>query len=192
MKINIASKEIIHFIGIGGIGMSGLAQIMKNMGFAIQGSDLNSNVNVERLIKTKRMSVCGKRRSFWRHNHAGGKLLRAQFCSEGELDHISNPALWWVNRSGRIQTIGISRKYLTGPFGAELVYTKVAGIRVGGLPEADFLRLGLRADIEGAGFVHRPFVARQWCLVQYGMVKGNEAAQGIAVAQTMTGVGHIT
>ena len=34
MKINIASNEIIHFIGIGGIGMSGLAQIMKNMGFA--------------------------------------------------------------------------------------------------------------------------------------------------------------
>ena len=33
MKINIASNEIIHFIGIGGIGMSGLAQIMKNMGF---------------------------------------------------------------------------------------------------------------------------------------------------------------
>ena len=51
MKINIASKEIIHFIGIGGIGMSGLAQIMKNMGFTIQGSDLNSNINVERLIK---------------------------------------------------------------------------------------------------------------------------------------------
>ena len=38
MKINIASKEIIHFIGIGGIGMSGLAQIMHNMGFVIQGS----------------------------------------------------------------------------------------------------------------------------------------------------------
>ena len=28
MKINIASNEVIHFIGIGGIGMSGLAQIM--------------------------------------------------------------------------------------------------------------------------------------------------------------------
>ncbi len=51
MKINIASKEIIHFIGIGGIGMSGLAQIMKNMGFNIQGSDLNLNSNTDRLIK---------------------------------------------------------------------------------------------------------------------------------------------
>ena len=51
MKINIASNEVVHFIGIGGIGMSGLAQIMKNMGFSIQGSDLNHNNNIERLIK---------------------------------------------------------------------------------------------------------------------------------------------
>ena len=51
MKINIASNEIIHFVGIGGIGMSGLAQIMCNMGFAIQGSDLSQNKNTDRLIK---------------------------------------------------------------------------------------------------------------------------------------------
>ena len=51
MKINIASGEIIHFIGIGGIGMSGLAQIMNNMGFQIQGSDLNQNKNTDRLTK---------------------------------------------------------------------------------------------------------------------------------------------
>ena len=51
MKINIASNEVIHFIGIGGIGMSGLAQIMNNMGFNIQGSDLNRNKNTDRLIK---------------------------------------------------------------------------------------------------------------------------------------------
>ena len=51
MKINIASNEVIHFIGIGGIGMSGLAQIMNNMGFAVQGSDLNKNKNTERLTK---------------------------------------------------------------------------------------------------------------------------------------------
>ena len=52
MKINIASNEVIHFIGIGGIGMSGLAQIMNNMGFNIQGSDLNRNKNTDRLIKS--------------------------------------------------------------------------------------------------------------------------------------------
>ena len=36
IKINLGQKDIIHFVGIGGIGMSGLAQIMKNMGFVIQ------------------------------------------------------------------------------------------------------------------------------------------------------------
>ena len=51
MKINIASKEVIHFIGIGGIGMCGLAQIMNNLGFVVQGSDSNQNKNTERLTK---------------------------------------------------------------------------------------------------------------------------------------------
>ena len=43
MKIELAKTEIIHFVGIGGIGMSGLALIMKRMGFNIQGSDLIIN-----------------------------------------------------------------------------------------------------------------------------------------------------
>ena len=44
-KINLGQKDLIHFVGIGGIGMSGLAQIMKNMEFRIQGSDQNKNKN---------------------------------------------------------------------------------------------------------------------------------------------------
>ncbi len=44
-KINLGQKDNIHFVGIGGIGMSGLAKIMKNMGFKIQGSDQNKNKN---------------------------------------------------------------------------------------------------------------------------------------------------
>ena len=51
MKINLGKKEIIHFIGIGGIGMSGLALIMKQLGFKIQGSDISINKNIERLKK---------------------------------------------------------------------------------------------------------------------------------------------
>ena len=50
-KINLGQKEIIHFVGIGGIGMSGLAQIMKNMGFKIQGSDQNRNKNTASCLK---------------------------------------------------------------------------------------------------------------------------------------------
>ncbi len=51
MKINIGQKEIIHFIGLGGIGMSGLAQIMKIMGFKVQGSDISFNKNLENCKK---------------------------------------------------------------------------------------------------------------------------------------------
>ena len=49
MNIKLASNEVIHFIGIGGIGMSGLALVMKNMGFKVQGSDINYNQNIDRL-----------------------------------------------------------------------------------------------------------------------------------------------
>ena len=51
MNINLAKSEIIHFVGIGGIGMSGLALIMKGLGFKIQGSDKSLNKNIERLKK---------------------------------------------------------------------------------------------------------------------------------------------
>ena len=51
MKIKIAKTEIIHFVGVGGIGMSGLALIMKSMGFKVQGSDIFSNKNTDRLKK---------------------------------------------------------------------------------------------------------------------------------------------
>ena len=53
MKIELAKTEIIHFVGIGGIGMSGLALIMKRMGFNVQGSDMLTNKNIERLKKDK-------------------------------------------------------------------------------------------------------------------------------------------
>ena len=53
MKIKLAKSEIIHFIGIGGIGMSGLSLIMKGKGFRVQGSDIASNKNIERLKKEK-------------------------------------------------------------------------------------------------------------------------------------------
>ena len=53
MNIKLAKNEIIHFIGIGGIGMSGLAIIMQGMGFKIQGSDITSNKNIDRLKKKK-------------------------------------------------------------------------------------------------------------------------------------------
>lgn len=39
----------VHFVGIGGIGMSGIAEVMKNLGFAVQGSDVSETYVVEGL-----------------------------------------------------------------------------------------------------------------------------------------------
>jgi len=41
----------IHFIGIGGIGMSGIAEVMHNLGYTVQGSDASDNYNVKRLAE---------------------------------------------------------------------------------------------------------------------------------------------
>ena len=53
MKIDLAKNELIHFVGIGGIGMSGLALIMNELGYKVQGSDIAYNRNIERLRKKK-------------------------------------------------------------------------------------------------------------------------------------------
>ena len=64
MKIELAKTEIIHFIGIGGIGMSGLALIMKRMGFNVQGSDMFINKNIERLKKDRiKVSIKHKKKN---------------------------------------------------------------------------------------------------------------------------------
>ena len=62
MKIELAKTEVIHFIGIGGIGMSGLSLIMKGKGFKVQGSDLSLNKNTERLKKEKIKVFIGQKK----------------------------------------------------------------------------------------------------------------------------------
>jgi UDP-N-acetylmuramate--alanine ligase len=39
----------IHFVGIGGIGMSGIAEVLMNLGYTVQGTDASDNANVKRL-----------------------------------------------------------------------------------------------------------------------------------------------
>ena len=62
MKIELAKTEVIHFVGIGGIGMSGLSLIMKGKGFKVQGSDISSNKNTERLKKEKIKIFIGQKK----------------------------------------------------------------------------------------------------------------------------------
>ncbi|WP_211099931.1 UDP-N-acetylmuramate--L-alanine ligase [Acuticoccus kandeliae] len=46
----------VHFVGIGGIGMSGIAEVLHNLGYTVQGSDIAENSNVQRL-REKGISV---------------------------------------------------------------------------------------------------------------------------------------
>ena len=62
MKIELAKTEVIHFVGIGGIGMCGLSLIMRGKGFKVQGSDLSSNKNIERLRKDKIKIFIGQKK----------------------------------------------------------------------------------------------------------------------------------
>ena len=70
-KINLGQKDLIHFVGIGGIGMSGLAQIMKNMGFRIQGSDQNKNKNTSSCLKSGIKIFIG---------HSPSNIKKASIC----------------------------------------------------------------------------------------------------------------
>ncbi len=51
MRALSLSIGTIHFIGIGGIGMSGIAEVLYNLGYSVQGSDMSDNANVKRLQK---------------------------------------------------------------------------------------------------------------------------------------------
>lgn len=46
LPLNIGT---VHFVGIGGIGMSGIAEVLHTLGYTVQGSDMAANTNVERL-----------------------------------------------------------------------------------------------------------------------------------------------
>ena len=39
----------VHFVGIGGIGMSGIAEVLSNLGYTVTGSDVSDSANVKRL-----------------------------------------------------------------------------------------------------------------------------------------------
>ena len=55
LKDSNLAKTLIHFVGIGGVGMSGIAEILHNLGYKVQGSDNKNNKNCSR--STYRKSI---------------------------------------------------------------------------------------------------------------------------------------
>ena len=74
----------IHFIGIGGIGMSGIAEVMHNLGYTVQGSDANDNANVRRLADKGMRTFVG---------HAAGNVENAGLVVVSTAIQRDNPEL---------------------------------------------------------------------------------------------------
>ena len=49
------TKKHIHFVGIGGIGMSAIAQVLYQKGFKVTGSDISENLITKKLKKNKNL-----------------------------------------------------------------------------------------------------------------------------------------
>jgi UDP-N-acetylmuramate--alanine ligase len=74
----------VHFIGIGGIGMSGIAEVLVNLGYVVQGSDQSESGNVKRLReKGVRISV----------GHAGENLTGVRVVVVSSAIKSDNPEL---------------------------------------------------------------------------------------------------
>jgi UDP-N-acetylmuramate--alanine ligase len=74
----------IHFIGIGGIGMSGIAEVLMNLGYTVQGSDASDNANVKRLRDKGARVFIG---------HAGSQVDGAEVLVVSSAIKRDNPEL---------------------------------------------------------------------------------------------------
>jgi len=74
--------EKIHFVGIGGIGMSGIAEVLLNLGYKVSGSDLRSSDTTERLASIGGEIFIG---------HAAGNINSADVVVISSAVHEDNP-----------------------------------------------------------------------------------------------------
>src|SRR6201999_4671614 len=89
----------IHFIGIGGIGMSGIAEVLNNLGYTVQGSDAAENANVARL-REKGVTVFVGHKA---ENAAGADVVVVSTAIKGdnpELMAARAPRIPVVRRGG--------------------------------------------------------------------------------------------
>ena len=72
----------LHFIGIGGIGMSGIAEVLLNLGFEISGSDLKLSATTDRLARLGARIFEG---------HSAGNVTGAKAVVVTSAVHAGNP-----------------------------------------------------------------------------------------------------
>src|SRR5437667_10821894 len=77
-----AKIQRIHFVGIGGIGMSGVAEVLLNLGYKISGSDLKRSPVTERLRQLGAIIFDG---------HGSTSVAGAEVVVTGSAINIGNP-----------------------------------------------------------------------------------------------------
>ena len=108
-------RQHLHFTGIGGIGMSGIAEVLLNLGYQVSGSDLRLSPITERLSKLGATVYEG---------HAAGNIHGARVLVVSSAVDATNPE---VQEAGRLGIPVIPR----GELLAELMRLKF-GIAIGG------------------------------------------------------------
>ncbi len=90
----------IHLVGVGGSGMSGIAEVLLNLGYAVQGSDLRSNAVTERLARLGATIFIG---------HASKNLGEADVVVVSSAVNRSNPEVA-AALAKRIPVVAAARK----------------------------------------------------------------------------------
>ena len=81
----------IHFVGIGGVGMSGIAEVLLNQGFKISGSDLSDNAATKRLAKQGAKIY---------HGHAAAHVEKADVVVTSSAVKADNPEVLTAREKG--------------------------------------------------------------------------------------------
>lgn len=82
----------IHFIGIGGIGMSGIAEVLCNLGFSVTGSDIRKSKNTDRLEKLYDMRIA--------EGHSAENVRDAQVVVYSSAVRADNPEILYAGQLG--------------------------------------------------------------------------------------------
>lgn len=101
-KLQVFKGKKFHFIGIGGVSMSALAQILKLRGFYVQGSDENVNAEVKKLAR-KNIKVC--------IGHSKDNVLGVDVVVYSSAVHVDNPEL---AQARKLKLIVLKRAELLG------------------------------------------------------------------------------
>src|ERR1700722_15889016 len=128
-----AKIQQIHFVGIGGIGMSGIAEVLLNLGYKVSGSDLKTSAVTERLAALGAITFEGNRAE----NILGAEVVVASSAISSENPEISQARALHIPVIQRAEMLAelMRLKYgiaIAGMHGKTTTTSMVAAVLAGG------------------------------------------------------------